>query len=274
MAAAAGLGLCALAAALAPGQPKRPSKVYRLSDSVSVEAFAPTLVDRSTRKGEFVWYPKTLAWLGPGRLLLSHSTQIDGLATKAPIGVMGKVFTSGDNGSSFTPIERQPVYGVKPGLTHCQPAGTVRGAPHEARCMAGETSFWQPAGTANKPRSATVLTERFDSRSGRYLGAMNTSWEFADDIGGSERPTEFEMDMDGSVVPLANGALLASMYGPFTDGHLSNCSRLNASGKHADPGGHCSSLVVARSRDSGRSWQQIGVASDTPSKPEIGWPCL
>ena len=137
--AAAGLRLCALAAAaLAPGQPKRPSKVYRLSDSVSVEAFAPTLVDRSTRNGEFVWYAKTLAWLGPGRLLLSHSTQIDGLATKAPIGIMGKVFTSEDNGSSFTPIERQPVYGVKPGLTHCQPA--VSASLHNQEAFSGTYS--------------------------------------------------------------------------------------------------------------------------------------
>ena len=156
------------AAAAAATAAARPSKTYRLSETVSVEAFAPVVVTASHNPHEFVWYPKTLAWLGPGRLLLSHSThEADGAPPSAKIGVSGEVFTSTAAGREWQRIDRPPVYGCRPGLTHCQraPSGGV------ASCMAGESSFWQPAGTAQKPREGLVLVQHFNASTGAYLGS-------------------------------------------------------------------------------------------------------
>ena len=255
-----------------PGRPshyqQRPSKTYRLSESISVEAFAPVLVVASHHRGQFVWYPKTLAWLGRGRLLLSHSTQADAAnADGLPLGVRGEILTSGDNGQSWQHVERQPVYGTGfPGLTHCQPPD----AAGISTCMADETSFWQPAGTANVPRDAIAVLQRFNASTGAYLGSGNSSWKFAHDLGtaAANAATHFEMDMDGSVVqvPSASGAddgkaagggggLLASSYGPFRGGNnsRSNCSVVNAtwSGVHNGVDVICTSVVVSRSDDGG-----------------------
>ena len=186
---------------------KRQSKVYHLSDRLRVEAFAPALVTASEHLHEFVWYAKTLEYLGPGRLLLSHSTQADASTTGGgPIGVVGELFTSADHGQTWQRIARHPVDGrLYPGLTHCQSAGTVPGSPGEARCMADETSLWQPAGVAHLPRQAVVVAQRFSGATGAYLGSMNTSWKFTNDLaaaasGDKSDLTHFEMDMDGRCV--------------------------------------------------------------------------
>ena len=212
----------------------------------------------------------------------------------APVGVYGEVLTSGDLGQSWQKIERQPVYGVYPGLTHCQPAGSVSGALDEARCMADgawrtvhggrcmadETSFFQPAGTANKPRQAVVLAQRFNGSTGEYIGSMNTTWKFLNNLGsaGDGNKDHFEMDMDGSVVQLDDGSLLATSYGPFADGRLGNCSLVNSTPTsvpaHNGFGVLCTSVFVSRSVDGGATWMQVGVASDTPSKTEMQWPCF
>jgi hypothetical protein len=120
---------------------------------ISVEAFAPVLVTQSQHPDEFVWFPKTLDWLGPDRLLLSHSThEADGAPPSAKIGVSGEVFTSTAAGREWQRIDRPPVYGCRPGLTHCQRAPSPRAVAWPAAWPASRRSGTQPAGTTQKPR--------------------------------------------------------------------------------------------------------------------------
>jgi hypothetical protein len=160
--------------------------------------------------------------------------------------------------------------GPQPGLTRPRPQPGRAPSGGVASCMAGESSFWQPAGTAQKPREGLVLVQHFNASTGAYLGSSNSTWDFSVDlrnVGPGSSPDhaqKFAMDMDGSVVKLPSGGLLASMYGPFV-GDRANCSSGGWTGA-------CSSIVISRSQD-GVNWKQVGVASDSPTKVSVGLPC-
>ena len=213
---------------------------WRPAEAATVRAAgAPVAVAHTTRRGEYVFFPETLAVLPGGNVLLSYQTDADGLHDD---GWTGRHYASADGGASWAPVA-MPYQGLK--VKPCLATGTAT-----ARCLTYPLLCTPGAGN----RSGHVQFQTFSSTAGqtiRQTGTGNVTMAgFPCDmlVWG---PHTFKMVTDGNILALATGQLLTTTYG--------SCA--------GQPG---YSLHALTSSDHGLSWQHRAVIADAgPATPAV-----